>query len=301
MPYDVLVIGGGPAGMSAAINTASEGLDTMLVAERLGGQAGTSSLIENVLGFPNGISGPALMNRAYRQGLKFGVHFVKNCVKSVKNTGECFTVTLANGTLVRTRSIIVAAGVHYNKLEVAVPFEGKGTHYSCTQTTVRRSCQCDEVGVIGAGNSAGQAAMFLSTKARHVHMIVRGKSLGATMSSYLHTRILACENISVHLNVNVTDIVGHDDRIDVAELDNGDTLNISDLYVMTGASPNTEFLSGLCDCEKGFIRTDGNFQTRTPGIFAVGDVRLGSVKRVSNAVGEGAACVPKVWEFLNHV
>lgn len=298
--YDVCIIGGGPAGLSAAVGAASEGLFTILLAERMGGQAGTSSLIENYLGFPEGISGPALIGRARQQAQKFGAHLSKRCVRRVELRPEgCFWLHLANRTVIRTRSIIVASGARYNKIEAAVPYEGKGVHYACNQGNVRRSCTCDVVAVIGGGNSAGQAAMFLSTKAKEVHLLVRKQALAETMSSYLYERILACDQIKVHYETEVLMVGGTDLEITDIMTTKGD-IQISDLYVMIGASPNADFLGGLVAVDRrGFIETDDGFVTSVPGIFAVGDIRAGSVKRVANAAGEGAACVNKLWAFLN--
>lgn len=298
MSYDVTVIGGGPAGFSAALNAASEGLFTLLLAEQIGGQAGTSSLIENYAGFPAGISGPSLISRMKEQAQKFGANITKCCVRRIERKGDCYFITLATGSVVRTRSIIIATGARYNKLDATTPYEGKGVHYACTATSVRRACQCDEVAVVGAGNSAGQAAMFLSTKAKKVHLIVRRGELGTTMSSYLHERIVACENIVVHLNSQITEVSGS--NVDTVTLNDDERLSLSDIYVMIGASPNTEIFNGLVDMDaKGFITTDDGFRTSASGIYAVGDCRAGSVKRVANATGEGAATVPKVWSYLN--
>lgn len=298
--YDVCIIGGGPAGLSAAVGAASEGLDTILLAERMGGQAGTSSLIENYLGFPEGISGPSLISRARQQAHKFGAHLSKCCVRRIERRPEgCFYVHLINRTIVRTRSIIVASGAQYNKIPQATPYEGMGVHYACNQGSVRRSCKCDTVVVVGGGNSAGQAAMFLSTKAKEVHLVVRKAALAATMSSYLYERILACETIKIHYETEIAQVSGYG-QVEEVLFKSNERLQVSDVYVMIGASPHTAFLKDVCDMDsKGFILTDEAYMTSVPGLFAVGDARSGSVKRVANAAGEGAACINKLWGYLH--
>lgn len=272
----------------------------LLLVETVGGQAGTSSRIENYAGFPEGISGPALTNRMRKQCLKFEVTIVKCCVTDII-AGQVGHLVRTSKMDYRTRSIIVASGAQYRKLPVATPFEGCGVHYACTHTSVRRDCQCDDVVVVGGGNSAGQAAMFLSTKAKHVHLIVRRRSLKETMSAYLYRRIYGTKNITLH---NETEIIGitpelGSTRVGNVGLANGTSIDATDIYVMIGATPNTSFVPDYIETNRGFICTDESFRTNVDGIFAVGDVREGSVKRVANASGEGAACVPKVWEYLN--
>jgi thioredoxin reductase (NADPH) len=297
MPYDVTVIGGGPAGLSAALNAASEGLETLLLAETFGGQAGTSSRIENYAGFPEGISGPALIARMTKQCLKFGVHITKCCVSNIKPVqNRCQEIKLASGSLIRTRTIILATGASYEALP-GLP--DLGTHYACTHDTVRRSCQCDEVAVVGGGNSAGQAAMFLSTKASHVHLIVR-RDPALTMSNYLLERIKTTPSITIHEGTEIVSNTTSEDRLCTVTLNNGLVLNVSDAYVMIGSKPNTDFVSGLiARSQKNFIITRNGYETTCPGIYAVGDCRKDSVKRVANAAGEGAACIPAIWRYLN--
>lgn len=304
MPYDVCVIGGGPAGLSAAVGAASEGLETIVVAQRLGGQAGTSSKIENYLGFPNGISGPALIDRACKQAHKFGAMVITGCVQKIvpDPDGKCFSLYIDKGTIIKARSIIIASGAHYNRLPVTAPFEGRGVHYACTTSSVRRNCKCDEVLVIGGGNSAGQAAMFLSTKAKRVHLIVRKDHLAATMSAYLYERIQACDDIEVHYESEVQAVAAVKGQINKVTLNNGDVIPGTDIYVMVGASPNTKYLGDLVATDKkGFVCTDDLFQTNVPGIYAVGDARAGSIKRVANGAGEGAAVIQRVFSYLNPV
>lgn len=304
--FDVAVIGGGPAGLSAAVSAASEGLDTVVLYGCLGGQAGSSSLIENYLGFPAGISGPALAGRARRQALKFGACFVPGFVDSVEANDGSYRVCLEKGTMIRSRTIIMATGASYNKLASSTDydrFEGRGIHYACTPSEVRRKCRCNEVVVVGGGNSAGQAAAFLATKAKHVHLLVRRDNLSSTMSDYLLRRILENENITVHLSAEIVSIDGNgwvesvtwrDPKSGVME-----RRDISDVYVMIGASPNCGFIHPHCEVDDhGFIVTDDRFRTSAPGLFAVGDVRSGSVKRCANAAGEGATAIKWLWKEL---
>jgi len=296
--HDVCIIGGGPAGLSAAVGAASEGLDTIVLMEQVGGQAGTSSRIENYLGFPEGISGPNLIRRSVLQAQKFGAHLVKCCVIGFEVKNTCFFIYLASGTIIRARSVIIATGAQYNKLDATTPYEGKGVHYACTQTSVRRACRCDDVVVIGGGNSAGQAAIYLSTKAKAVHLVVRKSALAETMSAYLYERILESPDIKIHYENEVKKLHGR--QVEEVELKDGERFPVSDVYVMIGASPNIDFLDsfGVTD-PKGFIETDESFHTKVPGLYAVGDARAGSVKRVANASGEGAACISKLWSYLH--
>lgn len=300
MPYDVCIIGAGPAGLSAAVGAAAEGLDVIVLAQKLGGQAGTSSNIENYLGFPNGISGPALIDRACRQAHKFGALIVTVCVTGVVRTDDCFSIFTDRGSVIRAKSIIIASGAHYNRLPVTTPFENKGVHYACTQSSVRRNCKCDEVMVVGGGNSAGQASMYLSTKAKRVHLVVRKPHLAETMSSYLYERIMACADIEVHYNTQIDRVTAKSGQIAEVALNNGKVLPVTDVYVMIGASPNTKYIAETVKVDDhGFIETDDLFSTDVPGIYAVGDVRAGSIKRVANGAGEGAAVIQRVWKYLN--
>lgn len=301
MPFDVAIIGGGPAGLSAAVNAAAEGLDTIVLAEKLGGQAGTSSRIENYAGFPGGISGPALIDRICRQAHKFGANIITGSVTDVSVIDpSCFGIKLGTGSQLRARTLLIATGAHYNRLPVTTPFEGRGVHYSCTQQDVRRNCRCDEVAVVGGGNSAGQAAMFLSTKAKKVHLIVRKDHLSAQMSAYLYDRILNTPEIEVHYESEVQSLRARDKQIEHVALNTGHELPVTDVYVMVGASPNTTFLGDFIVRDaKGFIETDDLFQTSRPGVFAVGDCRSRSIKRVANSAGEGAASIARVFKYLN--
>lgn len=308
MLYDVTIIGGGPAGLASATCAASEGLRTVLLAENLGGQAGTSSRIENFLGFPDGISGPALTDRAKRQALKFGAELRScGCARVSRRIDGVFEVHCSDGQIIRSKTVIVASGAKYNRLDPATgfePFEDRGVHYAATQQSIRKNCQCDDVVVIGGGNSAGQAAMFLSTKANVVHLVVRRGSLRDTMSGYLIDRIEATPNILIHYEHEVEQIDGSDwvEQVTLSDRKSGEkrVLSATDVYVMIGASPNALFIDGLCSADThGFLETDDRFQTKCPGLYAVGDVRAGSVKRVANAVGEGSTVIKWVWQTLN--
>lgn len=299
--YDVAIIGGGPAGLAAAIGSAAEGLRTVVLCDQLGGQAGTSSLIENFLGFPEGISGPDLTNRAEAQARKFGATF-KECVcSSIGEAGGLFSLTTRDGEKLVARTVVVASGARYRRLDPdtgADALMGKGVHYAATPQEVHDHCRCDEVVVIGGGNSAGQAAMFLAGKAKHVHLVVRKPDIQHTMSGYLIERIYECPSITLHFGTEVTKIDGQE-WVEGVTLSNGTALTVSDVYVMIGANPNADFLNGLCGTdEDGFIQTNDFFETPQPGLYAVGDIRAGSVKRVANAVGEGSSVVKWIWRHL---
>ena len=303
--YDVCIIGAGPAGLSAAVGAASEGLLVIVLADKLGGQAGTSSRIENYLGFPDGLSGPSLTARAKAQAMKFGAVILQQKVLSVAKRPQGGFDIRTDAQPVRAKTVIIASGAQYRKLpeEVAyMPFEGRNVHYACTQSTVRSKCRCEEVIVIGGGNSAGQAALFLSEKAAHVHILVRKGDVTSTMSDYLTDRLCRLPNVTLHTRTELVDLTGDTDLETATwrNLDTGetDTHNVTDVYVMIGAEPNCGFATGLCSLDsKGFINTDG-YSTDVPGLFAVGDARSGSVKRVATAAGEGATCIPAVWHYI---
>jgi thioredoxin reductase (NADPH) len=209
--YDLAIIGGGPAGLACAINAASEGLRTVVLCDVLGGQAGTSSLIENLLGFPEGISGPDLTARAKAQADKFGAAF-KPCVCGrLEAIGGLFRITTSAGEVIVSRAAVVASGARYRLLDESTGihhFEGKGVHYAATPQEVRDHCRCEEVVVIGGGNSAGQAAMHLSTAAERVHLVVRKPTLTDTMSAYLIERLYACSNITLHFGAQLHEVGG---------------------------------------------------------------------------------------------
>lgn len=308
--FDVAVVGAGPAGLAVAVYAASEGLDTIVV-EGLapGGQAGTSSRIENYLGFPTGISGQALAGRAMVQAQKFGARLeVAREAKAIRCERRPFGVELSDGETVNARSVVVATGARYRKLDVAdyARYEGQGIHYAATAMEAQL-CGGLPVVVVGGGNSAGQAAVYLARSAAHVHLLVRGKDLGATMSDYLVQRIASSPRITVHAFCEICELGGDDYLRTVAwrcTRDGARTEHaIQNLFVMIGAEPNTAWLEGCVELDDdGFVCTGGvpgsPYATSLPGVFAVGDVRAGSVKRVAASVGEGSVVVHAIHRFL---
>jgi thioredoxin reductase (NADPH) len=316
--YDVAVVGAGPAGLAAAVYAASEGLDTIVIeGVAPGGQAGTSSKIENYLGFPTGISGQALAGRAQVQAQKFGARLAisRNAV-GVDCDGTPYRIALEGEQTVATRAIIVATGARYRRLDVAnyAEFEGQGIHYAATAMEARL-CAHEEVIVVGGGNSAGQAAMFLSRTAAHVHILVRAAGLAETMSDYLVRRIESSPRITVRARTEITGLAGDTylREVEWRELgaDAGERRKIGNVFVMIGAEPNTSWLEGCLALDpKGFVVTgegeDGkplasDYMTSRQGVFAVGDVRSGSVKRVASGVGEGSVVVSAVHQYLHPV
>ncbi len=313
--HDVAVIGAGPAGLAAAVYAASEGLDTLVVeAEAPGGQAGTSSRIENYLGFPTGVSGQALAGRAWIQGQKFGAKFaVSRGVTALDCEARPFRLAVEGGLGVQARAVVIATGATYRKLDLEnyARFENQGIHYAAT--AIEADLRADgEIAVVGGGNSAGQAAVFLSRFASHVHVLVRGPSLAASMSDYLVRRIEAASKITLHPNVEITALDGERtlERVTWTNRETGSltTRPVRNVFVMIGAVPNTGWLDGCVELDgRGFIRTGADveggapssaFATSRPGVFAIGDARSGSVKRVASGVGEGSVCVQSVHRFL---
>jgi thioredoxin reductase (NADPH) len=313
--FDVLIVGGGPAGVAAGVYAGAEGLCALVVEDvAIGGQAGTSSRIENYMGFPTGISGADLIFRGEVQAMKFGTRFAmpRRVALLQKLTDESFCATFDNGQYIRAKAVVVATGVQYRRLPVErlADFEGAGVYYAATDIEARY-CKGTEAVIIGGGNSAGQAAMFLSRYASCVHVLVRGESLAASMSSYLSSRLKADPRIAIHYGAEVAALSGdgHLKSLTIRDARTGATRVVDSraLFIMVGASPNTEWLSGLVDLDtKGFVITGSGadlaaspFATSLPGIFAVGDVRAGSVKRVASAVGEGSVVISKVWDYVN--
>ncbi len=302
--FDVVIVGAGPAGLAAAVYAGAEGLRALVVDElAVGGQAATSSRIENYMGFPTGISGADLCARGEIQALKFGTRFaVPRRVAAIARQGQGFALTLDDGVSVGATSVVVATGVQYRRLPLArlEVFEGAGVSYAATELEARH-VQGRAAAVIGGGNSAGQAAMFLSRRAARVHLVVRGPSLAASMSDYLIERIRKNPAITVHFGAEVTGLHGGE-TLEAITLRSGageEHLPVAGLFVMVGAAPNTGWLAGLVDLDdKGFVLTDGSHAASCPGIFAVGDVRAGSVKRVASAVGEGSVVISRVWDHV---
>ena len=311
--FDVLIVGGGPAGVAAGVYAGAEGLRALVVEDvAIGGQAGTSSRIENYMGFPTGISGADLVWRGEVQAMKFGTRFAmprRVTVLEELADGD-FCATFDNGQRVRARAVVVATGVQYRRLPIdrLADFEGSGIYYAATENEAR-FCRETEAVVIGGGNSAGQAAMYLSRAARHVRLLVRGDTLATSMSSYLSSRLEADPAVTIEYGAQVTGLHGGE-ILDAVTIRGGDgaerPLETCAVFVMVGAAPNTGWLSGLVDLDdKGFVRTgeaigaSSPYATSHPGIFAVGDVRGGSVKRVASGVGEGSVVISKVWDYVN--
>lgn len=322
---DVVVVGAGPAGLAAAVYAASEGLDVLVVeANSPGGQAGSSSKIENYLGFPTGISGEALAARAYTQAQKFGANIaIARSATGINCDGHPYAIMLDDGSTVRARTVVLATGAQYRKLPLSdlARFEGAGVYYAASHVEAQFCVDC-EVVVVGGGNSAGQAAVYLSGFARHVHILVRSSGLTETMSRYLTRRIEDSPHITVRPFTELEALEGRQTLERVrwrnSRTNEVETRDVPSAFLMTGAMPNTGWLKGcvLLD-EKGFVRTGQELtreqldsagwrhgrapyllETSRPGIFAVGDVRSGNVKRVASAVGEGSVCVQLVHKAL---
>ena len=315
---DLIVVGAGPAGLAASVYAASEGLDVLTVeAMAPGGQAGTSSRIENYLGFPAGISGAELTRNALVQAQRFGARITVPCtVKSLGIDGGEHVVTLTDGTRLRTRCVLIASGVSYRRLEVPnfADFEGAGIYYAATEMEARL-CRGEDVVVVGGGNSAGQAVVYLARHARRVHLLCRNPDLGSSMSRYLVDRVEGLENVTVHHGSTIAGLEGNG-RLDAVQVRNGTpsltTIPTSSLFLFIGADANTDWLRGCVELDKkGFVltgtslppgtadrerwkaagRTPFFLETSLPGVFAAGDVRSGSVKRCASAVGEGSMSV----------
>jgi thioredoxin reductase (NADPH) len=313
--FDVLIVGGGPAGVAAGVYAGAEGLCALVVEDlAIGGQAGASSRIENYMGFPTGISGADLVWRGEVQAMKFGTRFAmpRRVVLLERLEDQDFCATFDNGQRVRAKAVVVATGVQYRRLPLdrLADFEGAGIYYAATEIEARY-CKGTEAVIIGGGNSAGQAAMFLSRSARCVRLLVRGSSLAASMSSYLADRLEADPGITIEYGAEVSALHGADRlaALTIRDVKTGATrvIDTCALFIMVGAAPNSAWLSGLVKLDdKGFVITGSGadsaaspFATSLPGVFAVGDVRAGSVKRVASSVGEGSVVISKVWEFVN--
>ncbi|MCX2481492.1 FAD-dependent oxidoreductase [Pedobacter sp. MC2016-15] len=321
--YDVLVVGAGPSGLAASVYAASEGLTVVTIdGNAPGGQAGKSSKIENYLGFPTGISGNDLANKAYMQAQKFGCNIsIPRKAEKLEYNGEYFTLCASNDKNIKARSIIAATGADYRRIPIdnVAKFEGSGVFYSATGMNAS-ACKNELVGVVGGGNSAGQAALFLADHAAEVHVVIRGDDLGSKMSDYLVQRINTTPNIIVHKNSNVIQLSGEHYLQSLVLDTDGElrTIGITNLFTFIGARPCTEWLNGIVSMDdKGFIHTGidipetdqaefSRFNQRKPqaleasipGFFAVGDVRKGSVKRVASAVGEGSMAISQVHQYL---
>lgn len=322
---DMIVVGAGPAGLAAAVYGASEGLDVLVIESNApGGQAGASSKIENYLGFPTGISGQDLAGSAYTQAQKFGAQvLIAKAAKGLVRDRRPYALKFDGDERVATRTVVIATGAQYRKLpmENLSRFEGAGVYYSATHLE-SEMCGGQDVVVAGGGNSAGQAAVFMAQTARHVYMLVRSDRLAQTMSRYLIRRIEESPNIELLTNTEVISLAG-EDHLEAIEWRNTKTgeiqrRSITALFSMIGAIPNSEWLEGCIICDRaGFIKTGSDLsprdlehaewplhrapyllETSLPGVFAVGDVRAGNVKRVASAVGEGSIAVSFVHRVL---
>jgi len=325
--YDVVIVGGGPAGMAAAVYGGSEGLKTLLIEKRApGGQAGTSSRIENYLGFPSGLSGSELTRRAMAQTLRFGVELVSpREVSDVRVQDNYKTLTLDDGSEVKTRALILTTGVQYRHLpaEGADKFSGAGVYYGAAMTEAKAS-ENKLIYVVGGGNSAGQGAVYLSKFAREVHILIRRPDLTSSMSSYLIDQIDAIDNITVHGHREIKKVCGDDGRVAQLTIEDLQASSTYDtdadaVFIFIGARPRTEWIERgqIMTDERGFVVTGRDLtataerakswplerapfllETCQPGIFAAGDVRSGAMNRVASAVGEGAMAIKFVHEYL---
>jgi len=325
---DVVIVGAGPAGLAAAVYAASEGLDVLVLeATAPGGQAGSSSRIENYLGFPTGISGQDLAGRALMQSEKFGAEVaIGRGAVGLDCGSRPYQVRLASGEVVRTRTVVIASGARYRKpvLPELSRFEGAGVMYSATHVEAQL-CKGEEIAIVGGGNSAGQAAVFLSQSSIGVNVLVRGAGLAESMSRYLIQRIEDSANVVLRARTQIDALEGSDrlERVRWRRLDTGasETRPIRHLFMMTGADPNTAWLGGCVMLDdKHFVKTGADLhpdeldkagwplarrpellETSRPGVFAVGDARSGSVKRVASAVGEGSVCVQLIHRALREL
>ena len=319
--FDVAVVGAGPAGLATAVYAASEGLSVLVLDTRaFGGQAGASARIENYLGFPTGVSGMALMARAYNQAQKFGANLaIPDEVASLDCNGEPgddlagYHLKLVSGETTQAKTVVIASGARYRRLDVSNldQFEGSSVHYWASPLEAKL-CAGQEVALVGAGNSAGQAAVYLAGQVAKVWLVIRGKSLDASMSRYLIDRINSLPNIEVITRSEIFELEGEGGQLTAVRCRNIDTgeehgCEISHLFLFIGAQPNTAWLA-QCRVEldnHGFVRTGQDLSPETPvlqtsrhGVFAIGDVRAGSVKRVAAAVGEGAQVVAAIHAYL---
>ncbi|MCI4646592.1 response regulator [Phaeodactylibacter sp.] len=326
--YDVVIVGAGPSGLAAAVYGGSEGLKTLLIERRApGGQAGTSSRIENYLGFPKGLSGSELARRAITQATRFGVEFLSpQEVSSISTDGQYKTIHLADGSTINTRAVVITTGVDYRKLpaEGAADLTGAGIYYGAAMTEAN-ACREKEVYIVGGGNSAGQGAVYLSQFAKTVRILIRKPDLTATMSSYLIDQINAIPNIEVHGRRQVLQAKGngHLETLLLENMEDQASYEVpaDALFIFIGARPYTDWLDGqIIRSEKGYLKTGNDLmadpafakvwkrdrepfllETCVPGIFAAGDVRAGAMNRVASAVGEGAMAIKFVHEYLAEV
>ena len=308
---DLLIVGGGPVGVAAADYAGAEGLSALVIEDlSIGGQAGTSSRIKNYMGFPTGISGGDLVFRGQVQAMKFGTRFaMARRVTALADSADGLCATLDDELKICARAVLIATGVQYRRLPLPGidKYEGAGVYYAATEME-SRFCRKTEAVIVGGGNSAGQAAMYLSRSASRIHLLVRGDSLAESMSDYLRSRLDADPLITIHYRSHIKSLDGDDHLRSVTIDQDGKPVKIDTqaVFIMVGAAPNTEWLSGLVELDsKGFVKTgrEANgatiFATSHPRIWAVGDVRAGSVKRVASSVGEGSVVVSAIWSALD--
>lgn len=326
--YDVVIIGAGPAGLAAGVYGASEGLNTLLIERRApGGQAGTSSRIENYLGFPTGLSGADLTRRAMTQAIRLGTEFLSpRSVRAIELKDGYKRLILDDAQDIITRSVVITTGVDYRELETTgiAEFTGAGIYYGAAMTEAT-ACKDKEVYIVGGGNSAGQAAMYLSKFARNVYILIRKDDLSSTMSAYLINQIAAENNIHLKPRVEIAAAYGSDklQRLDIRSVDTAQISNVpaDALYIFIGAKPFTDWIElGIIKDEKGFLQTGRDLksfadfpkiwkqkrdpyllETSCPGVFAAGDVRAGAMNRVASAVGEGSMAISFVHKYLAEV
>jgi len=325
--YDLAIVGGGPAGLAAAVYGASEGLRTVMIErEAPGGQAGMSSRIENYLGFPSGLTGADLARRAVVQARRFGVEIISAEATEVRVDGQFRSLKLANGAELSCHALLVATGVQWRKLDApgVERLTGAGIYYGAAMTEAM-STRDEDVYVVGGANSAGQAAMYFSRYARRVVMLVRGSSLASSMSQYLINQLKATPNVQIEFNTSVVEAHGDDHLEEISilcsETNEVNKVPANSLFIMIGAAPNTDWLANIVERDElGFIysgphltrdgkrpngwkldRDPGLLETNVPGIFVVGDVRHGSVKRVASGVGEGSVAISFVHQYLSKV
>jgi|SRR5581483_11281142 len=303
--YDVAVIGGGPAGLSAAVNAASEGLRTLLVDSnhRLGGQVKYSAMVENYFGFSHAITGQQLTDRAAKQARKFGANLIANTdVNNLEINNSSKILHLSNGTTAEAKAVVIATGLNWRRLNIdnEARFLGRGIFYGADKNLAHRY-RGKQVVVVGGANSAGQAALYWAGFAAHVTMVIRGIGLRDTMSQYLHDRISAHQNITLLTKTRVTAAYGVDNLTSVRITNDvhTETIPADALLVFIGSEPRTDLFRSVCECDTyGFVKTDNDFCTTSNGIFCAGDVRSGSVKRVAAAVGEGSAAIANIHKYL---
>ncbi len=325
--YDVAIIGAGPSGLAAAVYGGSEGLKTLLIEKKApGGQAGTSSRIENYLGFPKGLSGQELTHRAITQAKRFGIEFLSpREVTAIKTKDNYKILVLDDGSEVQTKSIVVSTGVNYRKLpaEGVEEYTGAGIYYGSSMTEAQ-ACKDKEVYIVGGGNSAGQSAVYLSNFAKNVYIVIRRDDLSSSMSQYLIDQIEAIENIRLLPNTNITKVTGENGRLSGVTLEDSKTTEVREaqaLFIFIGSRPYTDWIAlDILKNERGFLETGRDLikyddfkkiwkkerepfllETCSPGIFASGDVRAGAMNRVASAVGEGSMAIKFVHQYLTEI